>query len=257
VLAASHTRTRLLLVGEPGVGKLALAQAAHRRVYPSGHLAVVEAPGKGDSEPHWLSDVRSCLAALDGTVVLRHIDRIGPALSRELATLLDGRAGPGPWIVGTMRSTEGGAELDALVNQFTESVTIPPLRHRIDDVRDLVPELLGRLAPGRPVSVQPEAMRTLLRAAWPENVAELQQALREALAKRRVGEIAVEDLPAACHTTSRRVLTEWEALERDAITRALFASGGDKVRAAAQLGISRATIYRRITSYGIRIEGQG
>jgi sigma-54 dependent transcriptional regulator, acetoin dehydrogenase operon transcriptional activator AcoR len=257
VISASHTHTRLLLVGEPGVGKLALAQAAHRRGYPSGHLAVVEAPGRGDSEQHWLSDVRSCLAAPEGTVVLRHVDQLGPALTRELAALLEGRAGPAPWIVGTMCSTEGGAELDALVNQFTETVTIPPLRHRIEDVRDLVPELLGRLAPGRQVSVQPAVMRTLLRAAWPGNVAELQQALREALSRRRVGEIAVEDLPAAAHSTSRRVLTEWEALERDAITRALLASGGDKVKAAAQLGISRATIYRKITSYGIRIDGQG
>lgn len=254
VVAASHMRTRLLLVGELGVGKLALAQAAHRRAYPSAHLAVVDAVTSG-SDQHWLAEVRSCLAAAEGTVVLRHLDQLGPAVSRELARMLEGRAGPGPWIVGTMRSTTGGPELDALVNQFTETATIPPLRHRIDDVRELVPELLSRLAPGRAVSVQPAVMRTLLRAAWPENVAELQQALREALSRRRIGAIAVEDLPSTCHTTSRRVLTEWEALERDAIVRALLASGGDKVRAAARLGISRATIYRKITAYGIRIEG--
>jgi transcriptional regulator of acetoin/glycerol metabolism len=53
------------------------------------------------------------------------------------------------------------------------------------------------------------------------------------------------------------VLTPWESLERDAIARALLEAGGNRAQAAALLGISRATIYRKIRAYGIAITGQG
>jgi transcriptional regulator of acetoin/glycerol metabolism len=98
-------------------------------------------------------------------------------------------------------------------------------------------------------------MQTLLRREWPGNVAELEQVLRAALSHRRSGRIALEDLPEDVHATSRRVLTPLEALERDAIARALIDAGGNRAEAAARLGISRATIYRKIRSYGIAIKG--
>ncbi len=61
----------------------------------------------------------------------------------------------------------------------------------------------------------------------------------------------VADLPAECRATSRRSLTRLEALERDAIVDALGVHGGDKVAAAESLGMSRATIYRKIREFGI------
>ncbi|HEY2666239.1 MAG TPA: helix-turn-helix domain-containing protein, partial [Actinomycetota bacterium] len=131
---------------------------------------------------------------------------------------------------------------------------VPPLRHRIDDIRELVPHLLERHAPGRRITLAPHALHTLLRGAWPGNVAELEQALRSALARRHTGQITIADLPESCHATSRRVLTEWETLERDAIVRALREAGGDKIKAALRLGISRATIYRKVRAFGIIIE---
>jgi transcriptional regulator of acetoin/glycerol metabolism len=97
-------------------------------------------------------------------------------------------------------------------------------------------------------------MHTLLRCAWPGNVAELEQALRSALARRHTGHITVADLPESCHATSRRVLSQWESIERDAIIRALREANGDKIEAAISLGISRATIYRKIRAFGIVIE---
>jgi transcriptional regulator of acetoin/glycerol metabolism len=55
-----------------------------------------------------------------------------------------------------------------------------------------------------------------------------------------------------CQThVTRRILTQIEALERDAIVRSLEENGGSKLNAAAALGISRATIYRKIKDYGI------
>jgi hypothetical protein len=50
---------------------------------------------------------------------------------------------------------------------------------------------------------------------------------------------------------SRRVLSPLESIERDAIVQSLLDHGGNKIRAARALGMSRATIYRRIHEYGI------
>ncbi|GCB43231.1 hypothetical protein SNL152K_516 [Streptomyces sp. NL15-2K] len=48
-------------------------------------------------------------------------------------------------------------------------------------------------------------------------------------------------------------MSAWESTERDLIVRSLLDHGGDKAKAAKALGISRATIYRKITAYGIRL----
>src|SRR5919197_939123 len=201
----SHCRRRswLLLVGEPGVGKVALARAAHRRSYQEAPLEVIDAADcREDTADAWLEAVRERL-------------------------------------------------------RDTGTTGVPPLRHRIGDVQDLVPVLMRRRAPaGSTVACSPEVMQTLLRKAWPGNVAELERVLDAALARQRSGQIRLEDLPEDVHATSRRVLTTFETLERDAIARALVKTGGNRTEAAAQLGISRATIYRKIHAYGIEIEGR-
>jgi len=63
--------------------------------------------------------------------------------------------------------------------------------------------------------------------------------------------IMPRDLPPECWTVSRRLLSPLESMERDAIVQALLDSGNNKVKAAGSLGMSRATIYRKIHEYGI------
>ena len=53
------------------------------------------------------------------------------------------------------------------------------------------------------------------------------------------------------HAISRRVLSTLESIERDAIVRCLEGASGNKAEAARALGMSRATIYRKIHEYGI------
>ncbi|GAB3697942.1 helix-turn-helix domain-containing protein [Saccharopolyspora tripterygii] len=67
----------------------------------------------------------------------------------------------------------------------------------------------------------------------------------------RSGPIEVGDLPAECRTVARRQLTQMESIERDAIVRSLAANHGNKGEAAADLSMSRATIYRKIRTFGI------
>ena len=68
---------------------------------------------------------------------------------------------------------------------------------------------------------------------------------------RRSGAIQPGDLPPECRTVSRRLLSPLEAMERDAIVRSLTDWDGNKIKAATALGMSRATIYRKIHEYGI------
>lgn len=239
-----RSRSWVLIAGEAGVGKLEIVQALHRRWYPARAFTVVDArnwrPG-ADRPPD---------PAGAGTVVLRHADEIPDGAADIVGAWLDGLGAH--WVVGTVARSDGAAL--ELRGHFGVTVDVPPLRHRIDDVRDLVPMLLRRLAPGRSVSCGSAALRTLLRAPWVGNVAELANALAVALTRRGTGEITPADLPESCHSTSRHVLTPWEALERDAIVRTLLDTSGDKQQAAAMLGISRATIYRKINTYGIVVD---
>jgi transcriptional regulator of acetoin/glycerol metabolism len=69
--------------------------------------------------------------------------------------------------------------------------------------------------------------------------------------KRRTGSIQPADLPPECWTVSRRLLSPLESMERDAIVQGLLDYQGNKVKAAKSLGMSRATIYRKIHEYGI------
>jgi transcriptional regulator of acetoin/glycerol metabolism len=246
----------VLLAGESGVGKFALAEAVHRRWYPARRLTVLDALACGKDVDAWLASNLD-LEDFPATLVVRHVDRMSPAALGKLNAVLQTVDKPlhRPWVVGTLHSdTDVEARLGQLLPHFTESVPVPPLRHRIEDIRELVPHLLQRHAPGRQITLAPDAMHSLLRCAWPGNVSELEQALRSALARRHTGEITIADLPESCHATSRRVLSEWETIERDAIIRSLTEAHGDKIKAAVRLGISRATIYRKIRTFGIIID---
>ncbi|WP_281690005.1 sigma-54-dependent Fis family transcriptional regulator [Pseudonocardia thermophila] len=243
VRAAARRRASLLISGEDGTGKLAVARAALQDVHQAAAPTIIDC-----AEPDPLAAVH---AASGQALVLRHLDRLPPEDADALAAVLDAasRRGPAPWLVGTARA---GADLpEVLLQLFTTSVTLPPLRHRMDDLPDLAAALLNRLAPGRGSALAPDTERVLTRLAWPGNVGELAEVLRAALRRRRVGPIRRDDLPAGCFTTSRRALTPLEALERDAIVAALVETDGNRTRAAERLGMSRSSLYRKIHTYGI------
>jgi transcriptional regulator of acetoin/glycerol metabolism len=134
---------------------------------------------------------------------------------------------------------------------FPGAVHLPPLRERLQDLEEIVRHVLLRLGGGRNLRCSSDTMRILVRGRWTRNVTELLEVLTVAVRNCGNGEIRPEHVPAQCRAVGRRMLTPLESLERDALIDALAQAGGDKMRAATHLGLSRATIYRKIKRYGI------
>jgi transcriptional regulator of acetoin/glycerol metabolism len=246
----------LVLEGEPGAGRETVARAAHQARTPAARIRVMPADG---ARADWVAEVEEELALSGGTVILTDVDRLPAELMTELADALEpsreSTDADRPYVFATVRplSGEPAPELVALLECFPRTVTVPPLRHHVEDVAELVPHLLARLGHGNTVTCSAEAMRVLTHNRWPGNVDQLVAVLRKVVATRRSGVIGLRDLPPECRSTTKRMLTPLESLECDAIVEALLDAGGNKVEAARRLAMSRATIYRKIRDYGISV----
>ena len=177
----------------------------------------------------------------------------GSADSRPLSRTHSTRLGERPlWAALTLDATaHSRAICSTCCRLFPRTVEVPPLRLHLEDLPMLVRLFLSRLGQGGHLVCSPEAMRLLMRMSWPGNAEQVHEVLREVVKHRRTGSIEPEDLPPEVHTVSRRVLSPLEAIERDAIVRCLSNANGSKAQAARSLGMSRATIYRKIHDYGI------
>jgi hypothetical protein len=239
----------LTLEGENGAGKLALIRAVHQRRDPAAPFHVVDVTCGAD----WLAEVRRDLPIRSGTVVIRHVDALNTRQARALAGVLQElRSGGGdPLVAVTLDRAKARADLTALLRFFPGTVEVPALRHHAEDLPELVPFFLAKLSQHGRVTCSAAAMQVLLRHNWPGNAGQLWEVLKQIVQRRRAGAIGPQDLPPECWTVSRRVLSPLESMERDAIVQSLRDQGGNKIRAARSLGMSRATIYRRIHEYGI------
>jgi transcriptional regulator of acetoin/glycerol metabolism len=260
----------MTLEGETGVGKLALARAVHQRRNPAAPFHVLDADSASQD---WLTKARRELLDGSGMLVIRHVDVLTARQMHSLASALqesraaqqkegqqkEGRHKEGQREQGaeelrvaiTLDRKHAAADLTRLLRFFQGTVELPPLRHHIEDLHELVPFFLARLSQQGRLTCSPEAMQLLLRHNWPGNTEQLWQVLKQVVQRRRAGVIMPKDLPPECWTVSRRLLSPLESIERDAIVQSLQDHDGNKVRAAEALGMSRATIYRKIHEYGI------
>jgi len=254
----------MTLEGETGVGKLALARAVHQRRNPAAPFHVLDADSASQD---WLTKARRELLDGSGMLVIRHVDVLTARQMHSLASALqEARNGQRKESEASPESKEGAEELRVaitlnrkaavtdltrLLRFFQGTVELPPLRHHIEDLHELVPFFLARLSQQGRLTCSPEAMQLLLRHNWPGNTEQLWQVLKQVVQRRRAGVIMPKDLPPECWTVSRRLLSPLESIERDAIVQSLQDHDGNKVRAAEALGMSRATIYRKIHEYGI------
>jgi sigma-54 dependent transcriptional regulator, acetoin dehydrogenase operon transcriptional activator AcoR len=237
VRAAAAAGVPLALIGEAGVGKLALARAAAE--LRGGAMMVVDCargtPRVGEAS----------------TVVLRHADALSEPVARRVA-----EAATAPWTVATAADADAPALRVLLARLAMTTVEVPPLRLRPDDIPVLARALVRRHgSPTLRQGVRPEAAQLLARLPWPGNVRELENVLRLALQRRHVGDLRIEDLPAEVRpAAARNAATALQRLEAEAIVEALAAADGNKRRAAQALGVSRSTLYRKLRAYGIELD---
>jgi sigma-54 dependent transcriptional regulator, acetoin dehydrogenase operon transcriptional activator AcoR len=251
--AACASGQWLSLAGEPGAGKLALLRAVHRRHNPAGAFHVLDAADAGDH--HWMARVLGELLESEGGLVIPHVDRLSTLPLQALWLALEQALAAGRqqalWVAVTLSQSPVSGDLGGLLKFFPSTAELPPLRHHIEDLHNLVPFFLAKLSRHSPWTCSPEAMQLLLRSNWPGNTEQLWQVLKRVVQHRRTGTIQPADLPPECWSVSRRLLSPLESIQRDAIVQSLLDHQGNKAKGARSLGMSRATIYRKIHQYGI------
>jgi two-component system response regulator AtoC len=143
------------------------------------------------------------------------------------------------------------------------TIHVPALRERKSDIPSLVRCFLDRYAPHAPLEITAAAMTALLQYDWPGNVRELENCMERAVALRNHDRIEITDLPTglrnwraaavAPEPRASEAPTDLEHLERITIQRVVEQVHGDKILAGKMLGISRATLYRKIKRYNIAV----
>lgn len=162
------------------------------------------------------------------------------------------------------------------------TITVPPLRERIEDLPLLVEHFLKRFSPemGKDVyRIAPEALEVLGRHSWPGNIRELQSVLKQALLRTQGPVLVADFLPASVRgeedpAGSMAGSFDWEGflddrirvgsqdlyaealavMERSLVTRVLRHTGGNQLQAAKILGITRGSLRTKIRTLGISIE---
>jgi two-component system response regulator GlrR len=145
---------------------------------------------------------------------------------------------------------------DLLYRINTIEIHVPPLREREDDIHLLVDHYAQRFAKkyGKSVAPLPDATRAALRAySWPGNVRELVHAVERTVIMAEDSALKLEHLllePRSAPTQSAQL--NLEALEKDAIRRAVAKHGGNLSKAAQELGLGRTTLYRKMARHGLQ-----
>ena len=159
---------------------------------------------------------------------------------------------------------EGSFRKDLFFRLNVVSLHVPPLRERRADIPALVYAFLERHAKGKELQIAPQAMELLVQYHWPGNVRDLENAMQHAIALGDGQTIHAQDLPPAVRglkeepaspapTAAAPPVVDLEALERISIERVLQEVNGDKELACKKLGISRATLYRRLKHYNLSL----
>jgi DNA-binding NtrC family response regulator len=140
-------------------------------------------------------------------------------------------------------------------------IHLPSLREHRSDIPQLVHCFLDRYAPGENIQVTPATMKSFLQYDWPGNVRELENCIARAIALGDHRMIDLADLPPTIRGAQDSGLAGEDAaqlsttaladLERMTILRVFEQVGGDKTLAGRMLGISRATLYRKLKRFNI------
>ncbi|HEX6994994.1 MAG TPA: sigma-54 dependent transcriptional regulator [Gammaproteobacteria bacterium] len=290
VRRAAPTDANVLILGEAGTGKELIARAVHeqsaraREVFLSVDLgAVSEHLFESELFGHKrgaFTDARDdragrFQAASGGTLFLDEIGNLPLHLQGKLLRVLEERAVTPlgvdhavPVDVRLIAATNmplrqmcrrGEFREDLLYRINTVEIQLPPLRERTEDIPALVEHFIDVYARKYNLArkqVTPGALKRLEAHAWPGNVRELRHAVERALIMSERPVLDAHDFfPTDGATGPTQDLDlddlKLEAVEHHVIRKVLAKHAGNVSRAARELGITRASLYRRMEKYGL------
>ena len=289
VRRAAATRATVLLTGETGTGKEVVARAIHQKgpdadqPFLAVNLAalpetMVESELFGHERGAFTGAERRreglLRAAGAGTVFLDEVAELPSSAQAKLLRALESREvqplgsdATATFEARVVAATNRDLALEAQAGRFREDlyyrlnvlrIRLPPLRERPEDIPGLVTSLLARHGsrPGARIpAVSPEALRALCRHPWRGNVRELSNVLERATILADEGRIDLDQLPDDVRESAAPRLSLPEAVdrfERSHIALVLRLCDGNRERAAEELGISAATLYRRLERLGLK-----
>ena len=277
----------VLITGEHGTGKEVVARRLHAVSNRAGHaLVTVNAGGfsEGVFESELFGHVRGAFTdaradragcfelADEGTLFLDEIANLAVVQQGKLLRALENRE---IQRVGSTKVRKVDVRVisatnadiadavarrafreDLLYRLNTVEIRLPPLRERPEDIVALARSFLAKEAGHYDKALDAfsdEALQTLARHAWPGNVRELQHAVERAVLVARGAVVSATDLGlgGATGEPNLAAMTLDEA-ERVLVEKALRRHASNVTRAAADLGLSRAALYRKIERHGLK-----
>ncbi len=156
------------------------------------------------------------------------------------------------------RVQEGGFRNDLFFRINTLTISVPPLRARVEDIPALAEHVIGRVAMeiGRgPFHVSQESIAALQEYRWPGNVRELRNVLERAVLLCKGGVVRAGDLrftfPRRADAGKSGGIATLREMERRHLQKVIQAEGGNMERAARTLGISKSSLYARVKRFRI------
>lgn len=257
-----HFRT-VLVSGEAGTGKRLVARALHAMSQSAGAPFVV-CPAAAFDE--------ALPASREGTLFLNRVSEMSLAEQGRLLMVLkrhelvQSREGARRTmdmriVASTIEDlrilvSTGRFRQDLYQRLATVDISLPPLRERMEDIPELARHFLGRLELpyGRPVhEISDGALARMQRYRWPGNVRELESVLRDGVMLCAGEVLESHDLPEFTGTSEPEKSTavahgsmRLQDVVEQHVLNVLKDCGGNKLRAAEVLGISRSTLYRML-----------
>ncbi|MHB8203915.1 MAG: sigma-54-dependent transcriptional regulator [Desulfomonilaceae bacterium] len=286
----SRNRATILIEGETGSGKELIARVIHdSSIFRDQPYITVDCTTLVDNlfESELFGYERGAFTgagetkkgrleiAGDGTIFFDEVGDLPVSLQGKLLRFLEYReftrvggvhtiASKSRIIAATNRNLndlaqQGKFRQDLLFRLNVITISVPPLRERIDDVPDLARYFLARInrdIGSKVTRVENKVMEILKAYSWPGNIRELKNVLIKAILESR-GSILLADAVESVLTDSEvGVVDSKDALsmdevERNHIRQAMSESGGNLSAAARSLGISRPTLRKRLKHYGL------
>jgi DNA-binding NtrC family response regulator len=283
------TDANVLILGENGTGKELVAREIHRLSRRAGEVFLRVDMGALPSqlfESELFGHRRGAFtdakqdrtgffrAATGGTLFLDEIGNVPLHLQSKLLTALErrevvpvGGEKPEPIDVRLICATNMDAKRLADENLFrqdllyrinTVEITLPPLRERLEDIPLLLEHYAALYAqkynlPAKRLGAA--AISRLTHYAWPGNIRALRHAVERAVILSDGEMLGADDFPLA--ETPRPAghddaeTSRLDSVEKAAIVRALERHNNNVSRAAEALGLTRASLYRRMEKYGL------